>query len=73
MNVNSCFFSVQDSTPELVTALEDCEYTFIWFTAAACPLKSNVQNNCTVINPLTGKIFFFNVDISKLFGVTSWS
>lgn len=49
-----------DSTPELVTALEDCEYTFIWFTAAACPLKSNVQNNCTVINPLTGHLFDLN-------------
>ncbi|KAH0622428.1 hypothetical protein JD844_024730, partial [Phrynosoma platyrhinos] len=49
-----------DSKPELITALEDCEYTFVWFTAAACPLKSNVHNNCTVSNPLTGHLFDLN-------------
>jgi len=36
-------------------AIEDCEYTFLWFTAAACPLKSNVQNDCRVTSPATGK------------------
>lgn len=36
-------------------AIEDCEYSFLWFTAAACPLKSNVQNDCRVTNPATGK------------------
>ncbi|KAJ7342167.1 hypothetical protein JRQ81_009332 [Phrynocephalus forsythii] len=49
-----------DSKPELITAIEDCEYTFVWFTASACPLKSNVHNNCTVSNPLTGHVFDLN-------------
>ncbi|XP_061480276.1 cation-independent mannose-6-phosphate receptor isoform X2 [Rhineura floridana] len=49
-----------DSKPELITAFEDCEYTFVWFTAAACPLKSNVHNNCTVSSPLTGHLFDLN-------------
>lgn len=51
----SPLFHVQESKPELITAIEDCEYTFLWFTAAACPLKSNVQNDCRVTNPATGK------------------
>nr|XP_060609655.1 cation-independent mannose-6-phosphate receptor [Anolis sagrei ordinatus] len=55
-----CDESRIDSKPELITALEDCEYTFLWFTAAACPLKSNVHNNCTVSNPLTGHLFDLN-------------
>ncbi|XP_062428306.1 cation-independent mannose-6-phosphate receptor isoform X2 [Rhea pennata] len=46
-----------ESKPELITAIEDCEYTFLWFTAAACPLKSNVQNDCRVTNPATGHLF----------------
>uniref|UniRef100_A0A8B9SD20 Insulin like growth factor 2 receptor n=1 Tax=Apteryx owenii TaxID=8824 RepID=A0A8B9SD20_APTOW len=46
-----------ESKPELITAIEDCEYTFLWFTAAACPLKSNVQNDCWVTNPATGHLF----------------
>lgn len=45
----------QESKPELVTAIEECEYTFLWFTAAACPLKRNMQNDCRVTNPATGK------------------
>uniref|UniRef100_A0A8D2Q893 Insulin like growth factor 2 receptor n=1 Tax=Varanus komodoensis TaxID=61221 RepID=A0A8D2Q893_VARKO len=49
-----------DSKPELVTAIEDCEYTFVWFTVAACPLKSNVHSNCTVSNPRTGHRFDLN-------------
>ncbi|XP_062345985.1 cation-independent mannose-6-phosphate receptor [Cinclus cinclus] len=46
-----------ESKPELITAIEDCEYTFLWFTAAACPIKSNVQNDCRVTNPATGHLF----------------
>uniref|UniRef100_A0A6J0UVP4 Cation-independent mannose-6-phosphate receptor isoform X1 n=1 Tax=Pogona vitticeps TaxID=103695 RepID=A0A6J0UVP4_9SAUR len=49
-----------DSKPELITAIEDCEYTFVWFTASACPLKSSIHNNCTVSNPLTGHLFDLN-------------
>uniref|UniRef100_A0A8B9QJA1 Insulin like growth factor 2 receptor n=1 Tax=Apteryx owenii TaxID=8824 RepID=A0A8B9QJA1_APTOW len=47
----------ENRIPELITAIEDCEYTFLWFTAAACPLKSNVQNDCWVTNPATGHLF----------------
>ncbi|XP_051469304.1 cation-independent mannose-6-phosphate receptor isoform X1 [Apus apus] len=52
-----CDESKIESKPELITAIEDCEYTFLWFTAAACPLKSNVQNDCRVTNPATGHLF----------------
>ncbi|XP_027525200.1 cation-independent mannose-6-phosphate receptor [Corapipo altera] len=52
-----CDESRIESKPELITAIEDCEYTFLWFTAAACPLKSNVQNDCRVTNPATGHLF----------------
>ncbi|XP_064014257.1 cation-independent mannose-6-phosphate receptor [Pogoniulus pusillus] len=46
-----------ESKPELIMAIEDCEYTFLWFTAAACPLKINVQDDCRVTNPATGHLF----------------
>ncbi|XP_065487218.1 cation-independent mannose-6-phosphate receptor [Caloenas nicobarica] len=52
-----CDESKIESKPELITAIEDCDYTFLWFTAAACPLKSNVQNDCRVTNPATGHLF----------------
>ncbi|KAM9656105.1 cation-independent mannose-6-phosphate receptor isoform 1-T1 [Morphnus guianensis] len=52
-----CDESKIESKPELITAIEDCEYTFLWFTAAACPLKSSVQNDCRVTNPATGHLF----------------
>nr|XP_054484731.1 cation-independent mannose-6-phosphate receptor isoform X5 [Agelaius phoeniceus] len=52
-----CDESRIESKPELITAIEDCEYTFLWFTAAACPLKSSVQNDCRVTNPATGHLF----------------
>ncbi|XP_034964504.2 cation-independent mannose-6-phosphate receptor isoform X1 [Zootoca vivipara] len=55
-----CDANAVDSKPELITAIQDCEYTFLWFTAAACPLKTNVHNNCTVSNPLTGHLFDLN-------------
>uniref|UniRef100_A0A8C5WXI9 Insulin like growth factor 2 receptor n=1 Tax=Laticauda laticaudata TaxID=8630 RepID=A0A8C5WXI9_LATLA len=45
---------------KLVTAHMDCEYNFMWYTAAACPLKSNMHNNCTVSNPRTGHLFDLN-------------
>ncbi|NWU92230.1 MPRI protein, partial [Upupa epops] len=52
-----CDESKIESKPQLIMAIEDCEYTFLWFTAAACPLKSNVQNDCRVTNPATGHLF----------------
>nr|XP_027309114.2 LOW QUALITY PROTEIN: cation-independent mannose-6-phosphate receptor [Anas platyrhynchos] len=52
-----CDESRIESKPELIMAIEDCEYSFLWFTAAACPLKSNVQNDCRVTNPATGHLF----------------
>uniref|UniRef100_W5NFE2 Insulin-like growth factor 2 receptor n=1 Tax=Lepisosteus oculatus TaxID=7918 RepID=W5NFE2_LEPOC len=50
-----------DSKPTLITAIEDCVYTFMWFTATACPLKSNVHKDCKVTNPVTGYLFDLNV------------
>uniref|UniRef100_A0A8C0J7F8 Insulin like growth factor 2 receptor n=1 Tax=Chelonoidis abingdonii TaxID=106734 RepID=A0A8C0J7F8_CHEAB len=55
-----CDESRVESKPELVTAIEECEYTFLWFTAVACPLKRNVQNDCRVTNPATGHLFDLN-------------
>lgn len=46
---------IQDSRPVLVSAIEDCVYTFLWLTAAACPLNSNQHDNCVVTNPATGQ------------------
>uniref|UniRef100_A0A8C0X744 Cation-independent mannose-6-phosphate receptor n=1 Tax=Castor canadensis TaxID=51338 RepID=A0A8C0X744_CASCN len=45
-------------------AVQDCEYTFSWPTAAACPVKSNVHDDCQVSNPSTGHLF----DLSSLSG-----
>ncbi|XP_013921730.1 PREDICTED: cation-independent mannose-6-phosphate receptor [Thamnophis sirtalis] len=55
-----CDEKKDNSNPELVTAHMDCEYNFMWYTAAACPLKSNMHNNCTVSNPRTGHLFDLN-------------
>ncbi|XP_064196429.1 cation-independent mannose-6-phosphate receptor [Anguilla rostrata] len=49
-----------DSSPTLITAIEDCVYTFMWFTATACPLKSSEHGDCRVANPLTGHLFDLN-------------
>ncbi|KAL7888460.1 hypothetical protein AOLI_G00034340 [Acnodon oligacanthus] len=43
-----------DSKPTLITALEDCIYNFVWFTAAACPLNTTEHGDCRVTNPATG-------------------
>ncbi|KTG06542.1 hypothetical protein cypCar_00005040 [Cyprinus carpio] len=42
-----------DSEPTLITALENCVYSFMWFTAAACPLNSTEHGDCKVTNPAT--------------------
>uniref|UniRef100_A0A673MU85 Cation-independent mannose-6-phosphate receptor-like n=1 Tax=Sinocyclocheilus rhinocerous TaxID=307959 RepID=A0A673MU85_9TELE len=49
-----------DSEPTLITALEDCVYSFVWFTAAACPLNSTEHGDCKVTNPATGHLFDLN-------------
>uniref|UniRef100_A0A8C4YYE4 Insulin-like growth factor 2 receptor n=1 Tax=Gadus morhua TaxID=8049 RepID=A0A8C4YYE4_GADMO len=49
-----------DSRPILVTAIEDCVYTFMWYTVAACPLNSNMHGACRVTNPATGHQFDLN-------------
>ncbi|TDH00702.1 hypothetical protein EPR50_G00191090 [Perca flavescens] len=49
-----------DSRPTLISAIEDCVYTFLWLTAAACPLNSTQHNNCMVTNPATGHLFDLN-------------
>ncbi|XP_040919977.1 cation-independent mannose-6-phosphate receptor isoform X2 [Toxotes jaculatrix] len=58
-----------DSRPTLISALEDCVYTFLWLTAAACPLNSTQHDNCMVTNPATGHLFDLNT-LSKEGGYT---
>uniref|UniRef100_A0A4W5NI57 Insulin-like growth factor 2 receptor n=1 Tax=Hucho hucho TaxID=62062 RepID=A0A4W5NI57_9TELE len=48
------------SRPTLITAIEECVYTFVWFTAAACPLNSSQHGDCRVTNPVTGHLFDLN-------------
>ncbi|XP_051500970.1 cation-independent mannose-6-phosphate receptor-like [Myxocyprinus asiaticus] len=57
----SCDPDKVDSEPTLVTALENCSYSFVWFTAAACPLNSTEHGDCKVTNPATGHLFDLNV------------
>uniref|UniRef100_A0A3Q3MKC2 Insulin-like growth factor 2 receptor n=1 Tax=Mastacembelus armatus TaxID=205130 RepID=A0A3Q3MKC2_9TELE len=49
-----------DSRPTLISAIEDCVYTFMWKTAAACPLNSTQHDDCRVTNPATGHLFDLN-------------
>lgn len=52
------------SRPLFISAVEDCEYTFTWPTPVACPVRSNVHDNCQVSNPVTGHLF----DLTSLSG-----
>lgn len=61
-----------DSRPTLITAIEDCVYTFLWLTAAACPLNITQHDNCMVNNPATGYLFDLN-SLSKQGGYTVYS
>ncbi|KAM4866079.1 cation-independent mannose-6-phosphate receptor isoform 2-T3 [Thomomys bottae] len=58
----TCSESQVNSRPLFVSSVQDCEYTFSWPTAAACPVKRNVHNDCQVTNPSTGHLF----DLSPL-------
>uniref|UniRef100_UPI0037E7D95A cation-independent mannose-6-phosphate receptor n=1 Tax=Semicossyphus pulcher TaxID=241346 RepID=UPI0037E7D95A len=49
-----------DSRPTLISAIEDCVYTFLWLTAAACPLSAVQHDDCRVANPATGHMFDLN-------------
>ncbi|KAM4632802.1 LOW QUALITY PROTEIN: cation-independent mannose-6-phosphate receptor [Polymixia lowei] len=49
-----------DSRPTLISAIEGCVYTFLWSTAAACPLNSSLHDDCRVTNPATGHLFDLN-------------
>uniref|UniRef100_A0AAQ5ZQF5 Insulin-like growth factor 2 receptor n=1 Tax=Amphiprion ocellaris TaxID=80972 RepID=A0AAQ5ZQF5_AMPOC len=49
-----------DSRPTLISEIEDCVYTFLWSTAAACPLNSTQHDDCRVTNPATGHLFDLN-------------
>ncbi|XP_077408147.1 cation-independent mannose-6-phosphate receptor [Vanacampus margaritifer] len=49
-----------DSRPTLISTIEDCLYTFVWLTAAACPLNSSQHDGCRVANPATGHLFDLN-------------
>ncbi|MBZ3890423.1 Cation-independent mannose-6-phosphate receptor, partial [Sciurus carolinensis] len=60
----TCSESQVNSRPLFISAVEDCEYTFSWPSAAACPVKSSVHDDCQVTNPSTGHLF----DLSSLSG-----
>ncbi|KAM3833852.1 cation-independent mannose-6-phosphate receptor [Diretmus argenteus] len=49
-----------DTRPTLISANLDCVYTFLWLTAAACPLNSSHHDSCRVSNPATGHQFDLN-------------
>ncbi|XP_041831231.1 cation-independent mannose-6-phosphate receptor [Melanotaenia boesemani] len=51
-----------DSRPDLISVVEQCDYNFVWTTAAACPLSSTQHDDCKVSNPATGHLF----DLSSL-------
>uniref|UniRef100_H3CWI6 Insulin-like growth factor 2 receptor n=1 Tax=Tetraodon nigroviridis TaxID=99883 RepID=H3CWI6_TETNG len=51
-----------ESRPMLISAIEDCVYTFLWLTPVACPLNSTQQDECRVTNPATG----YSFDLSAL-------
>ncbi|XP_045356158.1 cation-independent mannose-6-phosphate receptor [Leopardus geoffroyi] len=65
----TCSESQVNSRPMFISAVEDCEYTFSWPTAAACPVRSNVHDNCQVTNPATGHLF----DLSSLSGKSGYT
>lgn len=46
---------MQDSRPALISSIEECVYTFLWLTAAACPLNSSQHDDCRVTDPATGQ------------------
>ncbi|EDL83054.1 insulin-like growth factor 2 receptor, isoform CRA_d [Rattus norvegicus] len=60
----TCSDSQVNSRPLFISAVQDCEYTFSWPTPAACPVKSNIHDDCQVTNPSTGHLF----DLSSLSG-----
>ncbi|XP_077611202.1 cation-independent mannose-6-phosphate receptor [Crocuta crocuta] len=65
----TCSESQVNSRPMFISAVEDCEYTFSWPTTAACPVRSNVHDNCQVTNPATGHLF----DLSSLSGKSGYT
>ncbi|XP_055982014.1 cation-independent mannose-6-phosphate receptor isoform X3 [Sorex fumeus] len=60
----TCTNGPVSSRPLFISAVEDCEYTFSWPTPVACPVRSNVHDNCQVSNPITGHLF----DLTSLSG-----
>ncbi|KAM4815966.1 cation-independent mannose-6-phosphate receptor [Urocitellus parryii] len=65
----TCSESQVNSRPLFISAVEECEYTFSWPTAAACPVRSSVHDDCQVTNPSTGHLF----DLSSLSGRTGFT
>uniref|UniRef100_A0A8C6L0H5 Insulin-like growth factor 2 receptor n=6 Tax=Nothobranchius TaxID=28779 RepID=A0A8C6L0H5_NOTFU len=58
-----------DSRPNHISDIEDCVYTFMWQTAAACPLNTTQHGDCRVANPATGHLFDLN-SLNKAGGYT---
>ncbi|XP_028996555.1 cation-independent mannose-6-phosphate receptor isoform X2 [Betta splendens] len=61
-----------DSRPVFISSIEDCVYTFLWLTAAACPLNSTQHDDCRVTNPATGHLFDLN-SLTKEGGYTVYA
>ncbi|XP_069625297.1 cation-independent mannose-6-phosphate receptor [Ranitomeya imitator] len=57
-----CDMSKGISGPLLVSNVQDCDFTFFWDTAYACPLTVRTHDECRVKNPATG----FEFDLSPL-------
>jgi len=49
---------LQNSTPEFLSATDNCTYRFLWSTYAACPIHIQpvIGENCTVTDPTSGMI-----------------
>ncbi|KAG9484081.1 hypothetical protein GDO78_009795 [Eleutherodactylus coqui] len=52
-----CDLNTAASRPQLITMLQDCDYTFLWVTAYACPLTESTHDECRVSNPASGYQF----------------
>ncbi|XP_075719002.1 cation-independent mannose-6-phosphate receptor [Rhinoderma darwinii] len=50
------------SGPQLILNLQDCDFSFLWSTAYACPLTISTHDECRVKNSATG----YQFDLSSL-------
>ncbi|XP_022089875.1 cation-independent mannose-6-phosphate receptor-like [Acanthaster planci] len=53
----SCRKGVLGSSPRLLEKVNDCHYSFIWETEAACPIDMTSGEDCTVKDPNSEYVF----------------